>query len=217
MRCHVCGRATPTGFVHCFCCATLVRRLQLPLAPVEALADYRIGDRMHRRLRGYKDAPVGDVRQAHSQALAECIETRIVEARAGLEKRFGSPWDLVVTVPSSNRPAGTPVDALVELVPALAAQHVPLLVRGSELMDHLQPARRGFEIRASVDGDWLRRRRILVFDDSVVTGARAQSAVAAIRIAGGQVVGVLAVGRVVGSVSPRSGALPRVVGASSLR
>ena len=36
---------------------------------------------------------------------------------------------------------------------------------------------------------------VLVFDDSVTTGARAQSAAAALRLAGARVVGILAVGR----------------------
>lgn len=215
--CRVCGRATPAGFAHCFCCATIVRALRMPLAPVEVLVDCRIGDRMHRRLRGYKDAPVADVRRAHAETLAASIERLVAGARADLEKRFGSPWDLVVTVPSSSRPTGAPVDALVERVPALAAQHASLLVRGSEPMDHLAPARRGFEVRASVDTRWLRCRRILVFDDTLITGARAQSAVAALRSVGGEVIGVIAVGRVVRGVAPRSGSLPRVVDPTHLR
>jgi orotate phosphoribosyltransferase len=39
-----------------------------------------------------------------------------------------------------------------------------------------------------------------VFDDSITTGSRAQSAAAALRMAGAQVVGILAVGRAVGGV-----------------
>jgi adenine/guanine phosphoribosyltransferase-like PRPP-binding protein len=215
--CRVCGQATAGGFAHCFCCATIVRTLRMPLAPVGVLVDYKIGDRMHRRLRGYKDAPVADVRRAHAAELAASIGRLVADARADLETRFGSAWDLVVTVPSSTRPAGTPVDALVKRVPALAAQHASLLVRGSEQMDHLEPARRGFEVRASVDTRWLRRQRIIVFDDTMITGARAQSAVAALRIAGGEVVGVVAVGRVVGRVASLSSPLPRVVGSTHLR
>jgi predicted amidophosphoribosyltransferase len=215
--CRVCGGGTPTGFAHCFCCASIVRTLRMPLAPVEVLVNYRIGDRMHRRLRGYKDAPVADVRRAHTAALAASVERLVRDARADLEKRFGSSWDLVVTVPSSTRPTGAPVDALVERVPALAADHASLLVRGSEPMGHLEPARRGFEVRASVDTRWLRRRRTLVFDDTLITGARAQSAVAALRIARAEVIGVVAVGRVVGRVTPRSGSALTVVGSTHLR
>ncbi|HEY4929250.1 MAG TPA: hypothetical protein VIH95_08855 [Acidimicrobiales bacterium] len=33
------------------------RQLGLPLVPLVALREYRIGDADHRRLRGYKDAP----------------------------------------------------------------------------------------------------------------------------------------------------------------
>jgi predicted amidophosphoribosyltransferase len=70
-------------------------------------------------------------------------------------------------------------------------------VRGPEATGHLRAARRGFEVPSSVDKESLRRRRVLVFDDSITTGARAQSAAAALRMAGADVVGVVAVGRVV--------------------
>ena len=121
-------------------------------------------------------------------------------------ERFGSPWDVVVTVPSSGRPGVAPVDALVALVPDLAAHHRPLLARGPQPTDHLLAARKGFAVVPSVDREWLRGRRILVFDDSITTGARAQSAVAALRLAGARVVGVMVVGRVRGRrpVAPRS-------------
>jgi adenine/guanine phosphoribosyltransferase-like PRPP-binding protein len=195
--CRVCGGVAHARFAHCFCCATLVRQLQMPLAPVVAMVDYRVGDRMHRQLRGYKDAPVAEVRQACATDLARLVRRWMTANRAGVEDRFGSAWDLVATVPSSARPVGVPVDAVVAWVPDLAARHRRLLGRGPEPIGHLHAARRGFELGPAVDREWLRGRRILVFDDSIITGARSQSAAAALRLAGGRVVGVLAVGRVV--------------------
>jgi adenine/guanine phosphoribosyltransferase-like PRPP-binding protein len=168
----------------------------MPLAPVVAVADYQVGDGMHRRLRGYKDAPVAEVRQACAVELGRLVRRWLSANRARLEERFGARWDLVATVPSSGRPGTAPVDALVALVPDLAAHHRPLLVRGARPTGHLLGDRHGFEVSPTVDREWLRGRRILVFDDSITTGARSQSAVAALRLGGGRVVGVMVVGRV---------------------
>lgn len=195
--CRVCDGPTHTGFALCFCCTTLVRQLQMPLVPVAAVADYRVGDEMHRQLRGYKDAPVDETRRACAAELAGLIGPWMVANQERLQRRFGSTWDVVVTVPSSIRPTGAPVDALVSQVPALARRQRRLLMRGPGATGHLWADRRGFEVAPAVDRLWLRSRRILVFDDTITTGARAQSAAAALRMAGAGVAGVVAVGRAV--------------------
>jgi adenine/guanine phosphoribosyltransferase-like PRPP-binding protein len=169
----------------------------MPLAPVTAATPYRVGDEMHRLLRGYKDASEAEARSARAARLAGLLSRWLGNHRGRLLARTGGPWDLVVGVPSSHRP-GAPVDALVQAVPALARKHRPLLVQGPEPTDHLVASRWGFAVAADHD---LRNRtrgcRALVVDDSFTTGARAQSAVAALRMAGIRVAGVLVVGRVV--------------------
>jgi len=195
--CRVCGGTAHADFAHCFCCATVVRQLRMPLVPVVTVVDYRVGDRMHRRLRGYKDAPVAEARETCATQLADLVGRWLAADPTLLPRRFGSGWDLVATVPSSGRPVGAPADALVLRVPGLAPGHASLLVRGPESTGHLRAARRGFDVSSSVDRESLRDRRVLVFDDSITTGARAQSAAAALRMAGADVVGVVAVGRVV--------------------
>jgi predicted amidophosphoribosyltransferase len=206
--CPVCGGATHDGFAVCYCCATLVRQLNIPLTPVMVVADYRLGDPMHRRLRGYKDAPVTEVRHRHLTELAAILDDWLAANRSGMRRRFGAPWELVATVPSSRRPAGAPADGLVSHVTALAGCHAAgLLVRGTEDTGHLKAARGGFVLSPTIDAGWLLDRRVLVVDDSIVTGARAQSAVAALRLAGARVVGVMAVGRMVSGLGwPRGDA-----------
>ena len=177
------------------------------LVPVAAVAEYRVGDQLHHRLRGYKDAPVAEARETCATHLADLVGRWMAADPTRLPRRFGSGWDLVATVPSSGRPVGAPADTLVLRVPVLASAHRTLLVRGPEPTGHLRAARRGFEVAASVDRDALRDRRVLVFDDTITTGARAQSAAAALRMAGADVIGVVAVGRG-GGRRPVGGAPP---------
>lgn len=186
--CRVCDAPAAAPFPLCFCCATLVRQLRMPLVPLTALTGFRAGDALHRRLRGYKDAPVAEVRAACTEQLASMLAAWLPDADVGR-------WDSVVTVPSSSRPAGAPVEAVITSVPGLARYHRPLLVRGPEPTDHLLAARRGFSLRPGTDPARLRGLRVLVVDDSVVTGARAQSAAAAVRLAGAEVIGVVALAR----------------------
>jgi glutamine phosphoribosylpyrophosphate amidotransferase len=169
----------------------------MPLVPAVAMTECRVGDDLHRRLRGYKDAPVAEVRRQCAAQLASLVARWLGADAAYLRQRFGSTWDVVATVPSSRRPAGAPVDAVVSLVPQLDHLHRPLLVRGPAPTGHLAADRRGFALDRRVDRAWLRDRRVLVVEDSTITGARAQSAAAALRLAGARVVGVVAISRVV--------------------
>ena len=200
--CRVCEGPCPAGFALCFCCRTAVRQLQLPLAPVVAITTYRVGDRTHRLLRGYKDAPVGEVRRRCVGALSALVERWMADNAGRLRERFGHPWSVVATVPSSCRPTGSPADAVATRVPDLARLHCALLVRGAGEVDHLVASRHGFELAPGIDPGWLRAQRVLVFDDSITTGARAQRAVAALRGEGARVAGVLAVGRATAAHGP---------------
>lgn len=197
------------GFVHCYCCTTLVRQLGQPLVPVSAVVEYRVGDRMHRRLRGYKDAPVPGVRRAYAEELAAMAERWLGDHGDELVDRLGGPWDAVATVPSSCRPRGSPVDAVVGRIPSLEGRRLPLLERGPGDLDHLAASPRGFVLRPAAVGGHLAGQRVLVVDDTLSTGARAQSAVAAVRSGGASSVGILVLGRVIAparrSTSPGRG------------
>lgn len=193
--CQVCEAPVVPPFVLCFCCAALARQLRMPLVPVVAVAEFEPGDRLHRRLRGYKDAPVAERRRACATWLAAWLEAWLAAPPAPNRLGPSGGWDLVVTVPSSRRPAGDPVADLVGAVPALAGRHRSLLLRGPASTAHLRAARQGFRLCADVDRRWWPGRKVVVVDDCVVTGARAQSAAAALRLGGAEVTGVLALGR----------------------
>lgn len=106
-------------------------------------------------------------------------------------------WEALSTVPSSGRGGGArPFDTVVAEVPALREAEVVELTVGSARARHLAPAAGAFLAPRGVAG-----RRVLVLDDTWVTGARARSAVAALEQGGAEVAGVLAIGR---SVDPEA-------------
>ncbi len=195
-RCCVCRGQTHVAFALCYCCGVVVEQLQLPLVPVVTMVDYEVGDQMHRWLRGYKDAPVREARQVYLRQLAHLVGDWMAANGQQLGRRLGSSWDVVTTVPSSCRPAGGPADAIVTMVPVLGRLHRQMLVRGPSPIGHLEADRQGFVPDPGLDLHQFGSKSVLVVDDSVITGARAQSAAAALRIGGVRVAGVLAVGRV---------------------
>jgi len=195
MTCTVCGRSDPGTTAVCFCCRVLAGQLGLPLVRLTAVLTYRLGDRTHRSLRGYKDDPAGESRAAYRGELAGLLGAWLASSGAALVAGGAGPWTVVTGVPSTCRPGTAPVEHLIGAVPDLAAAHRRLLGRGTGRLDHLVADRSGFAVAAWVERGWLARQRVLVVDDSTVTGARAQSAAAALRLAGARVAGVLVVGR----------------------
>jgi hypothetical protein len=198
----------------CFCCRTVAGQLGLPLVPLVALAEYRTGDPRHRRLRGYKDSPVAEERARHRARLAAELARWADDGTAAGGGRPGG-WAVVTTVPSSRRPGPAPVEELVDAVPALAARHLRLLVRGAVASRHLAADRRSFALAPGVDRGGLADLPVLVIDDTTTTGAAAQSAAAALRLAGARVAGIVVLGRALAPVDPTTaGARPRRSGAS---
>jgi hypothetical protein len=172
------------------------------------VGDYRLGDDGHTRLRGYKDAPTPALRDGHRGVLARQLTGWLDGGGAAALDRLG-PWAVVTPVPSTRRAGPAPAGRLLDDVPALAERHLELLGRGRGAPDHLVACRDGFAPLPGVDRAFLAGLPVLVFDDSLTTGARSQSAAAALRLAGAHVVGVLAVGRALRA--PRSSRSPRAI------
>jgi hypothetical protein len=112
----------------------------------------------------------------------------------------GAPLAMVLAVPSTARPSGAPlaqVPGLRDDVHARlgASWCDDLLRRGPGRLGHMRPERDGFVVpagrRSAVLG-----RHLLVLDDTYVSGARAQSAAGALRLAGAASVQIVAAGRV---------------------
>ncbi len=188
-RCGVCGAATWHGLRDCYCCRTLVAQLGVPLVPVVAICDVAVGEPLHRLLWGYKDDPSTARRE-----LRVCALARFVEAWLSSGVRPLPPWDVVAVVPSTQG-RHDPAEGIVRRVPRLRHGHLRLLERGPTPTGHLRAARSGFVLSAGVDWTAVGRGRVLLFDDCLTTGARAQSAAFALRRAGFGVVSILVVGK----------------------
>ncbi len=205
--CRVCGRAVHGTAPVCFCCRTVAAQLRLPLVPVLTLCEYRVGGRTHRRFRAYKDAPVAEVREESRRILVDELDRGCADPVQGPAARLGA-WSVVTTVPSSTRPGRSPVEALVDGVPGLAARHRRLLRRGRVAGGHLQAGRERFVPADGVGRDELAGLAVLVVDDTTTTGAAVQSAAASLRLVGARVVGALVVGRALAAGPGGDGAVP---------
>lgn len=188
-RCHGPARLGPG---ECWCC----RRVGLALGeapgagpPVAVVALCRPGDVLHALLRRYKDGPVVEARRHHAAVLGHLLDRFV----AGLDLAV----DGVVAVPSSTRPAvggipPCPLDAVLDASRILGRLPRLRLRRGPAPIGHLRASPDAFEVPGPVAGS-----RVLVVEDTWVTGARARSAADALRRAGATVVALLVIGRAV--------------------
>jgi hypothetical protein len=147
---------------------------------------------------GYKESPVSEARARFATIVRDLFDAFFAAHAACLTRH--APLDLVLAVPSTARPSGAPLATVPGLGEAAhdrlrAPLRADLLCRGPGWLGHMRPRRDGFVVpaarRAVMQG-----RHVLVLDDTYVSGARAQSAAAAVRLAGAASVQIVAAGRV---------------------
>lgn len=202
IRCHGPARG---ALAECWCCRAVGRKLGTDRTepPVVPLALCRPGDELHRALRRYKDSPAVTARRHFALLLARMVSA-FLDAHGLCVRGACGAWDAVAVVPSSRRglEAGaspSPFGVVLEHIGPLASLPRVSLGRGPAAVCHLRPAADAFVVDAPAGG-----RRVLLLDDTWVTGARARSAVAALGAAQASVVAVLVVGRSVDpTASPR--------------
>jgi hypothetical protein len=175
----------------------------LPLVPVLPAHLCPVPGSLYTVLMGYKESPVDEARQRFAPLVLRLFADFLVTHRTCLAEAAGSGVDLVLPVPSSARPGRTPLEA-VEGLAALCLSSVPpgaswtprALQRAEGDIGHMRPHARAF----AVPGSWratVRGARVLLLDDTYVSGARAQSAAAALRHCGARSVLVAPLGRVI--------------------
>jgi hypothetical protein len=196
----VCCGPAPTGFIHCFACRTVARRLGLALTPVLPLYLCPVPGPLYTVLMGYKESPVREARRIFAARL-DGLLCGFLECHAGcLSAALGGRIDLVLPVPSTFRPGRSPLAHLPGLSggawSATPASWGPtVLERTGAPVGHMRPDAGAFAVRGS-ERSIVRGARVLMVDDTYVSGARSQSAAATLRLAGARSVLIVAVGRV---------------------
>jgi hypothetical protein len=196
----VCRGPAGGGFAHCFACRTVSHRLGLTLAPVLPVQLCPVPGPLYSVLLGYKESPVAEARRRFSGRVRRLFGAFLTEHRACLEAALGGPADLVLPVPSSARPGPAPLERVAGLAGmaavALGAHWAPTaLRRGEPVVGHMAPHARAFSVpgpeRPGVCG-----ARVVLLDDTYVSGSRAQSAAAALRVCGARATLIVPLGRV---------------------
>jgi hypothetical protein len=154
-------------------------------------------------LMGYKESPVGEARRGFGRRVGLLFADFFSAHRSCLDVATAGDIDLIVPVPSSSRPG----PASLERVEGLADLSVStfgngatwrprLLCRADGAIGHMRPDAQAFAVpaggRSAVKG-----ARVLLLDDIYVSGARAQSAAAALRRAGATSVLIVPLGRAI--------------------
>ena len=204
--CRVCRGPAGSDRRVCFACRVVARRLGVPLAPVAPARLCPLPSPLYTVLLGYKEAPVAEARLRFGALVRALLRTFLLGHGGRLEAMVGGPFDLVLLVPSTHRPGLAPlglVDGLGGDVAAAlpTARWEPALLRRAETpagpppLAHMRPDPAAFSPRAPHRGA-LAGARILLLDDTYVSGARSQSAAAALHLAGARSTLIVPLGRV---------------------
>jgi hypothetical protein len=207
--CAICRDLIAPGYARCRHCRR-INGLADAVVPVSLCLS---GGALHAALRGYKDAMTPAARDDHASQLAAILD-RFLELHEPCLAQAATVggFDTVTVVPSSS-PVGDELrpalrDLAGERCGATRSRHVRLLAATGAV----SPLR-GFDERRYVADADAGGRRIVLLEDTWVTGGRALSAAAALRAAGALAVVVVALGRFInadhGENAKRVAKLPR--------
>ena len=203
--CVVCRGPASSADRICFACYVVARRLGLPLTPVTPVRLCPLPSPLYTVLLGYKESPVAEARARFGAMVRALVHSFLMDAGPRLSARLGGVVDVVAVVPSTHRPGLAPlglVDGLGSAVLAalpLARWEPDLLQRaggtGPPPVTHMRPDPAAFMLRAD-DTHAVSGVRVVLLDDTYVSGARSQSAAAALRRSGVCAAHIVPVGRV---------------------
>jgi hypothetical protein len=148
-------------------------------------------------LLGYKESPVAEARLRFGTIVRALLRTNLLDC-GRFEAMLGGQIDVVALVPSSHRPGPVPLALVAGVAEDVAgampaARWAPALLRRADRSDgcapvgHMRPHPAAFTVPPT-DRALLRGARVLLLDDTYVSGARSQSAAAALQQAGARTV-----------------------------
>ncbi len=191
--CFVCHTGVNPGWPTCYSCDRTARQVTYPASSILPISLYEVPDQYWNVLRHYKDHESDTVRQTMSTILAATIARFVANHWACIRQMTSGEPTLVTTVPSTRGRAGThPLVSVVSRVGQLAPLYSDLLVKGPGVIARVRAVDDGFLALRRLDG-----HRVLLVEDTFTSGARTQSAVSRLWLAGAASVGVLVAGRVV--------------------
>jgi hypothetical protein len=149
---------------------------------------------------GYKESPVAEARARFASMVVRVLGDFLERHARCLAAGVGGRLDCALAVPSTARPHGAPLSMLqgleVALEPSGALWCPQLLGRAGAPVGHMRPDAAAFAVDPAT-GTLLEGAGVMLLDDTYVSGARAQSAATALRLAGAAAVVVVVLGRVV--------------------
>ncbi len=204
--CAICRGPTAADRFVCFACRAVARRLGLALAPAVPARLCPLPSPLYTVLLGYKESPVAEARRRFGAIVRALVHAFLLDDAAPLDALAGGPIDVVTVVPSTHRPGPSPLalvdglgDDVVTLLPG--ARWAPELLRrtvspgGPPPIAHMRPHPAAFQV-APPDAEAVAGAGVLLLDDTYVSGARSQSAAAALRLSGVRVAVIAPLGRV---------------------
>jgi glutamine phosphoribosylpyrophosphate amidotransferase len=152
---------------------------------------------------GYKESPVAEARRRFGRRVGLLFADFFSVHRSCLDAATAGDIDLVMPVPSSSRPGPASlerveglVDLSVSVVGSGAIWSPQVLRRAAGAIGHMRPDAQAFAV-TDASRSALKGARVLLLDDIYVSGARAQSAAAALRHAGATSVLIVPLGRAI--------------------
>ncbi len=200
--CDACHGPAPSGKQRCASCRAVLAQVDHPLTLVVPISLYTTasgrlpgGGQLYNLLWEYKDRrnPLPEVPWQVAAILA-----RFLAAHHGcISREAGGGWEMVASVPSTvgrngQHPLRAALGRLGRFDQPRKEREAPLLRPGPAPIREGRADPEGFTVTEPVAG-----RRVLLVDDALVTGARLQSAAAALRAAGATVAAGVVLGRLV--------------------
>jgi hypothetical protein len=175
--------------------------LGLPLTPVMPVRLCPLPGPLYAVLVGYKESPVDEERRRLARRIRQLFAAFFRAHRICVLAATGGV-DLVLPVPSSSRPGPASlerVDGLAQLVLSAlgpGSTWAPqLLQRSVGGIGHMRPNVGAFTVPPHLRGA-VAGARVLLLDDTYVSGSRAQSAAASLRGCGAHTALIVPLGRV---------------------
>jgi hypothetical protein len=176
------------------------RRLGVPLSSVLPLRLCPIPGPLYTVLMGYKESPVAEARARFASMPVRMLGDFLATHAGCVAATAGGGISVALAVPSTARPHGAPLSMLdgmaaaVEPSGARWSSHV--LRRTGAPVGHMRPDAAAFAVDPSARPFLVEGGRVMLIDDTYVSGARSQSAAATLRRAGAASVVIVVLGRV---------------------